>query len=594
MRVGKLCGMSTCRRFFILFTCLLLSGCVADRLKFWDSGLDKQYSVSGIDNKEELKTYIESVIETGREEELAEDEEQAYRDETIRLSVLKALRSRGYYAADVRFTDQTIEEEEKGLFDVTTGKRAIISSIQVSPRQFQEYKDRISIKSGDPLSAEKVLAAQAKLYQTIEKESCAYNLNVSHRVGLDQQTYEADIIFEIEKGKDAQFGALTFSGGDTVEREYINKVITWKEGSCFKHSKIDSVKEKLLSTGLFSRVEAVLPKDAKNADVIPVELSLRERAPRTVSVGVSYYTDEGVGLTLGWEHRNLFGQGEKFNADLSLSMLEQTLEGTMSKPYFMRNDQTLNVNSFIKREDTDAYESFGTGAGFDVKRQFNKNLSASVGADVELTRIKEENETTDNFALFSPNASVTYDSRDDELDPHEGVLAKFSVVPTVDMFGESNPYVTNKLTAQSYYEVHKKLVLAGRINVGSIVGSNAESLPVSKLFFAGGGGSVRGFGYQEVGPFEDGDPQGGRSLIETSVELRYKATDTLGAVAFVDMGEVDDKILPSLENPSIGAGLGFRYYTDFGPLRFDVGVPLSGDENTDENFQVYISIGQAF
>lgn len=78
------------------------------------------------------------------------------------------------------------------------------------------------------------------------------------------------------------------------------------------------------------------------------------------------------------------------------------------------------------------------------------------------------------------------------------------------------------------------------------------------------------------------------------MELRYKATDTLGAVAFVDMGEVDDKILPSLENPSIGAGLGFRYYTDFGPLRFDVGVPLSGDENTDENFQVYISIGQAF
>ncbi|MGN7437916.1 MAG: autotransporter assembly complex protein TamA [Alcanivorax sp.] len=569
---------------------------MTDRLKFWDSGLEKEYDVSGIDDRTDLKTYIETIVESGREDALAEDEEQEYRDETIRLNVLKALRSRGYYAAAVTFTNvsDTDADETKGVFDIRTGKQALISSVSVVPNSFQHYLDEISLKAGDPLSAEKVLAAQAKLYRIIEQESCAYNLTVTHRVGLDQQTYEADVIFEIEKGKDAQFGALTYSGADKVEREYIDKVITWNKGGCFKHSKIDSVKEKLLATGLFSRVEAVLPENAKASDVIPVELALRERAARTISAGMSYYTDEGVGVILGWEHRNLLGQGERFNADLTLSLLEQTLEGTLSKPYFMRNDQTLNMNSFVKREDTDAYESFGLGGGFGVKRVFNKNLTGSVGADVELTRIKEENKTTDNFALFSPNASITYDSRDDELDPHKGVLAKFSVVPTLDMFGESNPYVTNKLSAQSYYEVHKKLVLAGRINVGSIVGSNAESLPVSKLFFAGGGGSVRGFGYQEVGPFEDGDPQGGRSLIETSLELRYKATDTLGAVAFVDMGEVDNKILPSLEDPSIGAGLGFRYYTDFGPLRFDVGVPLSGDENTDENFQVYISIGQAF
>tara|TARA_R110001592_G_scaffold27763_26_gene102950 strand:- start:7374 stop:9125 length:1752 start_codon:yes stop_codon:yes gene_type:complete len=583
--------MSKIRCLFAVLACVALSSCVADRLKFWDSGAHKTYAVSGLDDQEEIGAYIRTIIDEGFAEPAEDAEDIAYLQEAVRLDVLKAMRAKGYYDAAVAYED---EGEEAGRYQVEAGALTIISAISVRPAEYEKKFPDLGIAAGDALDAAKVLTAQGKLLQKIQKESCAYDLDIRHSVILDPATRTAEIIFRVEEGKPAAFGALKFSGMESVDQSYIDKLITWDEGACFKHEKLAAVRDKLLGTGLFSRADAVLPSDAAKRKDLPVEFVLKERAQRTLSAGLSYYTDEGVGAIFGWEHRNFLGSGEKFNADLTLSMLEQTLETNLTKPYFLRNDQTLSLSASVGREDTDAYERLSIGTGFSVKRTFSKYLSGRAGMDFELTRITEENESADNFALLSPIAALTFDSRNDTLDPHKGSLVKISVEPAFDVLGESDPFVKNKFTAQTYYEAHKRLVLAGRINLGSIIGSSSENLPASERFFAGGGGSVRGFGYQEVGPHDSGDPAGGRSLVEGSFELRYKATDTLGGVAFIDVGQVTDKVTPSVDNLAIGAGLGFRYYTDFGPLRFDVGVPLKGDENTDANFQVYISIGQAF
>ena len=337
-----------------------------------------------------------------------------------------------------------------------------------------------------------------------------------------------------------------------------------------------------------------MPDDAKDLDNIPVIIELKERAPRTLRAGLSYYTDKGVGAVFDWEHRNFLGSGERLKADLTLSTLEQSLKANLTKPYFLRSDQNLSVHSFIRRKDTDAFESLSTGVGFGIKRKFSKYLSADIGADIEITRIDEGNKPSDNFGLFSPMISAVYDSRNDKLDPIRGYLFKVSSKPFIDALGKSDPFIKNKLGAQSYNKISDKLVLAGRVNIGSITGSGAQNLPASQRFYAGGGGSIRGFGYQEVGPYEKGNPVGGRSLFESSFEMRFKANKTIGGVAFIDIGQVYDEIIPSFKNLSIGAGIGARYYTDFGPLRFDIGVPLQGDDNSDANFQIYISIGQSF
>jgi translocation and assembly module TamA len=138
-------------------------------------------------------------------------------------------------------------------------------------------------------------------------------------------------------------------------------------------------------------------------------------------------------------------------------------------------------------------------------------------------------------------------------------------------------------------------VLAGRTAVGSIVGEPRSDIPANLRVYAGGGGSVRGFGYQLAGELDDDDkPIGGRSLVELGGEVRVRITESIGVVAFVDAGTVYSSATPDFsETLRVGAGPGLRYFSPIGPLRLDVGFPLN-PRDSDDTWQLYISIGQAF
>ncbi len=554
------------RKLRLLITCLLgliLSGCFAKA--------DKPTIINGLDADPKTLEFIKTVIQT---------------NETADLEAI--MRSRGYYNAKV--SQETTKEKE--IITVKSGKRTQIVSIRVEP---SKYKSLLSgIAKGDPLNADKVIAAQNALYKTIEKQGCAFNLDVTHGVILNENN-TAELIYYVKEGQDAKFGSVIFTGAKTVDQKYIEERAKWEEGKCYKHETIRQTRKQILATGLFAGADVRTPEQPNRDGNVPVEFILEEAKHRTVRAGFSFYTDEGPGIVLGWEHRNFSGQGEKLKAELRANLLEQLLEAEYTKPYFYRDDQTLKFRTNITREDTDAFESLGTGAGFSLNRDFTKALKGSIGADIDFTRIEEENEEEEDFLILSPFASLAYDTRNNTLDPTKGALLSASIAPSFDMLGESDPYFITEITGRAYYQAHEKITFATRLKVGSIIGASTGSLPATERFFAGGGGSVRGFGFQEVGPVdEDDDPEGGRAIVEGSTELRFKATEKIGGVFFIDYAQISDESSPNIDNLSFGAGAGARYYTDFGPIRFDVGVPLNNDENVDESFQFYISIGQAF
>jgi len=148
--------------------------------------------------------------------------------------------------------------------------------------------------------------------------------------------------------------------------------------------------------------------------------------------------------------------------------------------------------------------------------------------------------------------------------------------------------------ASGYWPVGPGTVLAARVKVGSILGGSIPEVPTDRRFFAGGGGSVRGFSYQGVGPqLSDGTPTGGLSLFESSFEVRQHVSGPWGVAAFVDAGSLGQIVVPNFNHVSIGAGVGVRYDLGFGPIRVDVATPLNR-EHGDPVVQVYLSIGQSF
>jgi translocation and assembly module TamA len=169
--------------------------------------------------------------------------------------------------------------------------------------------------------------------------------------------------------------------------------------------------------------------------------------------------------------------------------------------------------------------------------------------------------------------------------------------PELSFEGHGFGYARAQVDASAYRGVGKGVVLAGRVRLGTIVGADRDSIAPSRRFYSGGGGSVRGYGYQQLGPRDvDNDPIGGRSLAEFALEARVRLKafgGNFGIVPFLDGGTLTTGSVPSFGNWQLGAGIGLRYYSSFGPIRIDVGTPLSRQPG-DSRVAVTVSLGQAF
>ncbi len=588
-----------------ILTCTLLGSAAILLAGCWKSispfSQHPDYTIEYQDNdKPSFKTYMEVILADRLKTDIDEQEgsedftrAENYRESSIRSDLFNAAKSLGYYDALVSYDDGNVPLT--GKYKIDSGAAYKITNISIKANGLEEGITIDMIKIGEPLIAHKVIAAQNSIYNNIQKNSCYFNTDVKHGIILDKLEKSAQVTFYINAENTTTFGNTTFTGNESVATSYLQNRIPWRDGDCFNREKIEKLKAKLLDTGLFSRADSDLPTALSPDGAVPISMILQESAHRSIKAGASFYSDEGIGIILGWSHNNFFGQAEKLEAELIANQLTQDISLDFTKPYFIRDDQSFKINTSFGREDTDAYEEVGIDIGAGINRHITKYLQGSTALSFTYSEITDQDDTN-TYALTSLPVSLSYDSRDDSLDAHKGILANAKIEPVFDMLGTTNPYARFETELRHYMPLTKSEdpLLALRSNVSSIIGPSTEDLPATERFYAGGGGSVRGFGHQEIGPFEDGDPLGGRSAITGSVELRMKITDALGGVAFLDAGSVSEKTVPDLDNLSFGAGLGFRYFTGFGPLRFDVALPLNKKENLDQNYQIYISIGQAF
>lgn len=564
--------------YLCLLACLLVTTTV-QQTAFGD------IRIEGLKDLSEIEDYIQIIAEQ-REDDVKTEQQLAD-------SVIKGMKAKGYYDAEVEIADNT--ENGDIVFEITAGDIYRIGEIIL-----EDVPEGLSIgiNEGDILDADAVLTAQRTLFQTINDENCYYNLDIQHTVLLSPEDKTAQLTFIVHGQDGAKFGETVFEGAEDIDRDYLANFLEYEAGECWKPIKLEDTKAALYASGLLASAQTTLPENLPDDGAVPIVFDVKQRAFRSVKLGAGYNTNDGAGVSAEWEHRNILGAGEKLSVRMRLYELVQNLGASFAKPMFFRDDQSLLVETGLNREDTDAYNELSYNAGASVLRQITDKTSVSLGVGYELSRIEDEDGSR-NFGLFSTPATIDYDGRDDLFDPHSGWKLNLRSTPFFDTLGEADPFIRTRFTASTYFDLSDAAidpVLALRASYGAIYGGSLTNVPASKRFYAGGGGSIRGFGYQDVGPKDDdGDPSGGLSVFEMTAETRFKLTQSFGAVAFVDAGQVYEETTPDLgADLAVGAGIGARYYTDFGPLRFDVAVPLNRRDEADSNFQIYLSIGQAF
>jgi translocation and assembly module TamA len=336
----------------------------------------------------------------------------------------------------------------------------------------------------------------------------------------------------------------------------------------------------------------------------PVIVEVSERKPRTIGAGVNYASTEGAGGDVYWVHRNLFGEAETLRLEARIGRVLQAdtiddydarFDVLFGKPGVFDPYTRWDLQASALQEDPEPYNRRGVVIQSLLTHDFTDRLSLSGGLAYDWARI-DDAFGRDFYTILSIPTVATYDSRDSLLDPTEGVYSRLKLEPQYSVESDAL-FLTADSEMRGYLALDedRRFVLAARGLAGTIYGADIEDIPAHRRFYAGGGGSVRGYGYLNIGPRIEGyGSTGGLARVEGSLEARIKVTETIGVVPFADAGFVTETSGFSGENRfQVGVGLGLRYYSPVGPLRLDVAVPLDPQKH-DPDFAVYFGIGQAF
>ena len=511
------------------------------------------------------------------------------------------MRTHGYYSATVQAYVRPGRKRTHVRFEVRAGPLYRIEGVHIQPVAPLNVPlpspDDLGLSLRRPAEARVILLAEQELVRRLQSRGYPLARVTRRAVEADHATRGIRLAFRVEPGPAAVFGATLITGLQHLRQGFVDRAVPWKPGERFSLEPLDQLRTRLIRAGLFSAITVTPegPPDEQGCQTIRVEL--RERRRRTVELGVGYTTDRGAGARAAWTHRNLFGGAERLMWSAEVSEHAASGEASFTRPHFLGIDQDLQLDVKAEREESDAYISQRLTTSALVEHYLSETWQISGGLSLRLSEV-EQNGTNDEYLLVSAPLQLRRDSSDDLFDPHRGGRMLLHVEPVYDLLGGHIGFVRNRVVLTRYLRLSRRpfLVAAARAAVGALAGSSRNDVPADERLYAGGGGSIRGYAYQKVGPMdEEGHVLGGRSLIETSLELRWRMSESMGWAVFADGGSVHEEAWPDFgDSLQWGAGLGWRYFSPVGLVRVDVGVPVNRRKDLDDPYQLYVSIGQAF
>jgi len=522
------------------------------------------------------------------------------RAEKDRGRVERLMKSRGYYEATVAIKVDAEQQPVIVQFIINPGLPYHFGAVDIRFRGSSDpalKKIVPRIKRKGTAEATAVFVEEQRILELLRQKGYPFPLLVKRTISLDVPQQRVNLVLEFDPGILATYGAIEVEGLESLKPKYIRRQLPWKEGDKYDAKQVSDFENKLLSTGLFgtARVEAQPPPT--NSLAIPVKISVSERHLRTIRLGVGY-SDVGPNAKMIWEHRNLWGNGERLRTELAYSPIEYKAAALLERPNFLAANQVLALNAEVTREQPDAYDADKLLLGAIVKHEFNRYVMAGTGVQYKYSNVEQlvsvERYSHIIFPLF-----LELDNRNDRLNPVKGGQFFARTRFYEDMNG-SDSFFKTEAEGRLYQMFWKRPRLSGavRLTLGTINGTSVEKVPADERFYAGGGGSIRGYEYQAVGPQLGEIPLGGSQLLEFSAEMRMQPGNKLGYAAFVDGGTVyNDLAHDSDRSLRYGAGVGLRWFTGIGPLRVDVAYPLNPTAEQAEQVrrvQFYISLGQAF
>ncbi len=524
----------------------------------------------------------------------------------------RLLRSEGYYdgRADVATTPApTGQGRITVAITATPGSRYRFGTVAVtgpSTRPPGIARTALPLQPGQPIVAPEVEAAEAGVSLRLPEQGYPFVKLGPRDIALDGAEHTGDYLLPVAPGPLSSFAGFSVAGDPVFTERHVGVISRFKPGELYDSRKVDDLRRALVATTLFSSV-GVQPVDTgrpgpNGTEAVDLLVTGKAAPTRTLSGGLGYETGLGASAEAAWTDRNLFPP----EGSLTLAALAGTDQSSLGATFRRSNagqrDRSFQTLAQISNENLDAYRANTIRIGASLSRDstpiWQKRWTWSVGAEASVSQetgydLNLGSSVRRTYEVGALPLQLGYDTSDSLLDPSRGLRLTLRPSPEISFGDGTQPYLKTILEGTAYQPFGKSFVLAGRLRFGGLFGADASDIAPSRRFFSGGGGSVRGYGYQEIGPRDpSNNPIGGASLTEFSMEGRYRFGD-FGVVGFLDGGQVYQTSTPRFSDLQYGVGVGARFYTNFGPLRLDVATPLDR-QSGDPVIALYISIGQAF
>ncbi|MGA9659090.1 MAG: BamA/TamA family outer membrane protein [Asticcacaulis sp.] len=533
---------------------------------------------------------------------------RATEDEAL---ILRLLESKGYFDGTVS-TLMTAPTDRGGLLDakllVTPGKPyhfGLITTRSDPTTPPDLIRKALPLKTGDEIVAVEVLAAEANVSVVMQQTGYPFAKVGKRDILLDGADLTGDYTLNVETGHRSRFGSFTSDGREAFAADHVAALTRFERGDLYDNRQVDDLRDALVATGLFRSVavEPVATGQFADDDTEYVDLLIhQQKGPyHTLAAQAGYSTGEGFATTASWQNRNMFPPEGALIVTAALGTQAQGLTTTFRRSNTKKRDRTFQLGIGASHNVYDSYEAYSAGFNGSVSRVstplWQKVWTWSYGFEIQASRessgkLESGFSNADDYYVANLPTRIGYDRSDSLLNPAKGYRLSAEITPQISLSGGGSS-LRNVLDASYYFPINAKSVIATRARLGTLIGGDLSEIAPSRRLYAGGGGSVRGYAYQQLGPKDaDNNPTGGLSLFEASVEYRYRFGD-LGIVPFIDIGQAYETTTPSFSDLRVGVGIGARLYTNFGPIRIDIATPLSRKKD-EPIVALYVGIGQAF
>jgi len=534
-------------------------------------------------------------------------DEEVLKDDMVRIQRLYA--NNGYYDSKATYELKYNKDETRVEIKITIeeGEPIILTDIDLKIEGDLSDDIKKQINKAVPLKVDKTFSPngyqQTKgVISDILSENGYPKSDIEGEALVNRREKWARAKFVVKPGLIYKFGGMKIEGNESVESYIIEREAEFKEGEIFSSSKLNETQANIFQLGLFRSV-VIDPVYNDEDQIADIAIVVKERKHGSIKIGGGFGTEDKLRGQVIWTQRNFFGGGRRLVVSGKISFITQRIATSVIQPFVAGKNSELSGTLNFQRDDVPSFKGRSFLSTAALTKDFWKYYSVFGSLNLQFSKIEDsatrtpEERSRENFFLTFLNLGFERDTTDNILNPTRGTVVSTGLESSFTAFGSDVNYLKGTIELRGYKK-YKDIVFAKKFTIGVIqpFGSTGTlDIPIFKRFFAGGSTSMRGFPFQKLGPLdENNDPLGGNSLLVGSFEVRYPIYGDFGGVAFLDYGNVytDEWSFP-LQDIKYAPGVGIRYDTIIGPVRFDVGYALNPEPGITR-VQFFISIGQAF